>query len=555
MLRNHLSRIYLSYGLNHFTIDAPFRWLLEAFGLPESYVPRLEKLGEFVGREFLELVDYIDKSSPPLLQMWDVKGERLDWVHLNPAHRELLEALLRQGIISATFREQAPWQFHYAAGYLIADAGIYCTLTVTNQTVYALEKYGSPELRQKYLPRFLPEDDREAWFGATFYTETHAGSDLGATTAEAVRENGEWRIYSRDKYFASNAGIADAALITARPRGAPSGPKGLALFFVPAYLENGQPNYIIRRLKDKLGTRAVPTGEVELEGALAYPLGKTDQGIYIALEVLTLARIANSVAAMGLSRKAYLEALQYTEHRMTFGKPLIAHPLIKKDLLEMEVLLEANLALALKTVALFNRCARLTPPYNADYHYARFLGHITKNMTAEASALITRKAMELFGGIGFLEEFPIARWHREALVTPIWEGSSNIQALDMLEVMLKKQVHRQFFEEARQILKSLSDFPGTPALRQQLQRVEKQTEAILNGSLTLAQFRAKDLLTQLGHLANPLALLEAARAVSDQEAQERFREIAALYITQYLEHKSLPDGILQTIDEIIHFCR
>ncbi len=555
MLRNHLSRIYLSYGLNHFTIDAPFRWLLKAFGLPESYFPRLEKLGDFVGREFLELVDYIDKSSPPGLQMWDVKGERLDWVHLNPAHRELLETFLQQGVISATFREQAPWQFHYAAGYLIADAGIYCTLTVTNQTIYALEKYGPPELRQKYLPRFLSNNGREAWFGATFYTETHAGSDLGATAAEAVHENGEWRIYSQDKYFASNAGVADAALITARPRGAPSGPKGLALFFVPAYLETGQPNYIIRRLKEKLGTRAVPTGEVELHGAQAYLLGQPDQGIYIALEVLTLARMANSVAAMGLSRKAYLEALQYTEHRMTFGKPLIAHPLIKKDLLEMEVLLEANLALALKTVALFNRCAHLTPPYRSDYHYARFLGHITKNMTAEASALITRKAMELFGGIGFLEEFPIARWHREALVTPIWEGSSNIQALDMLEVMLKKQIHRQFFEEAKQILQAQKDVPVTVPLQQHLQQLSQEIEIILNASPTIAQFRAKDLLTQLGHLANPLALLDAANRTADAEAQNRFREIAGLYITQFVQHQALPDHILQTIDEIIHFCR
>ncbi len=555
MLRNQHSRLYLSYGMNHFTIDAPFQWLLEAYGLDSTYFPLLAKLGDYVGGRFLELVDYIDKTSPPVLHMWDVKGQRMDWVQLNPAHQQLLEDLLEHRVISAAFQEGAPWQFHYAAGYLIADAGIYCTLTVTNQTVYALKKYGDAFLRETYLPCYLPEEARRAWFGATFYTETQAGSDLGATAAEAVPEKNGWKIYSKDKYFASNAGIADGALVTARPRGAPPGAKGLALFFVPATLPNGQPNYIIRRLKNKLATRAVPTGEVELNGAVAYPLGDPEQGIYIALEILTLARIANSVAAMGLSRKAYLEALQYTEHRLTFGKPLIAHPLIKKDLLEMEILLEANLALALKTVARFNQSADLHPPYDAQYHYARFLGHISKNMTAEAGARITRQAMELFGGIGFLEEFPIARWHREALVTPIWEGSSNIQALDMLEVILKKQVHHLFFQEAEAVLESHADFSEGEVLHHHLRQLQQEVEELLRSKPAQVQFMAKDLLTHFGHLANTLALLQAADHCSAAEAKRRFMNIAELYCIQHLRKESLPPRTLNGADEIIHFCR
>ncbi|MFQ5825215.1 MAG: acyl-CoA dehydrogenase family protein [bacterium] len=552
MLRNHLCRFFSSYGVNHFTIDKPLQLALEYAGLEPSYFNQLTELGEFVSTDLLEISDHIDRISKPRLQMWDIDGSRIDWVQLNPAHKNLLEKLLDFGVVRAVYSEGAPWQFHYAQGFLVADPGLYCTLTVTNQTAYALFKYGSQEIKQKFLTHYLDTDSSKAWYGATFYTETHGGSDLGANRATAKQAGSRWQITSQDKYFASNAGIADGALVTARPEGRPAGAKGIALFFVPAYKEDGSPNYSIRRLKDKLGTRAVPTGEVELASSEAYLIGTIEHGIYHALEVLTLARLANSIAAVGIARKAYLEALYYCQKRKAFGKKLIEHPLVQKDLLEMEVELEANLLLALKAIEKFNEHWKETPPYSSDYHYARLLAHLAKNMTAEMSAWVTRQAMELHGGLGFLEEFPIARWHREALITPIWEGTSNIQALDMLEVMAKKSAHKQLFSEIQNTLSKHENGFLTNAVRERMNLVNEEIESLFSLNTNASQYYAKDLLTSVGELTTAAFLLDAGECVAKSEGDHRFLNVAEIYIRRHLLRRKLPLKLLQNSDLIIH---
>jgi acyl-CoA dehydrogenase len=550
---NPLSRLFLSFGKNHFQIDQPLKAILKVCGLPETYFPQLSKLGKYVGDEFLELVDYIDKHSPPQLHMWDIHGERMDWIQLNPAHRELLVKLMQAGIIRNTYVENAPHQLHYAMGYLIADPGIFCTLTLTNQTAYALKKYGGEELQRKFFPHFVSDQPDDIWYGATFYTETQGGSDLGANRAVARKDGKIWRITSKDKYFSSNAGVANGALVTARPEGNPPGPKGLAIFFVPAIREDGSANYTIRRIKEKLGTRAVPTGEVEMEDSEAYLIGTPEQGIYIALEVLLLARLANSVAAMGIARKAYLEAYYYCQHRSAFGKNLIEHPLIKRDLLEMEVELEANLMVAFKAVEKFEQVKNIRPPYSQEYHYARFLAHIAKNMTADSSADITQQAMELFGGIGFLEDFPIARWHREALITPIWEGTSNIQALDLLEVIAKKNAHELFFAEINSLLDSIQPFPGWKILSDKFDALQKMLKELSSMTAESAQFYAKDLLTGLGEFAGSIYLVDAAINRLPKDEGTRALKIASIYIQRHLKKTRIPLELLEETDKLLKF--
>jgi acyl-CoA dehydrogenase len=545
-----LSRLFLSFGKNHFEIDRPLKTILKVCGLPEGYSSKLSQLGKYVGGEFLELVDYIDKHSPPRLNMWDVHGERLNRVQLNPSHRELLLKLMQSGIIRDTYVEDAPYQLHYAMGYLIADPGIFCTLTLTNQTAYALKKYGSEKIQRKFLPHFLSDQPEDIWYGATFYTETQGGSDLGANRAVARKDGQIWRITSKDKYFSSNAGVANGALVTARPEGSPSGAKGLAVFFVPALREDGRANYTIRRLKEKMGTRAVPTGEVEMEDSEAYLIGTLEQGIYIALEVLLLARLANSVAAMGIARKAYLEAYHYCQNRSAFGKHLFAHPLVKKDLLEMEVELEANLMLAFKAAEKFEQIKDGKPPYPKEYHYARFLAYIAKNRTADASAVITQQAMELFGGIGFLEDFPVARWHREALITPIWEGTSNIQALDLLEVITKKNAHELFFAEMNSLLESVKEFPDRKILFDKYVDLQRMLSDLGSMSAESAQFYAKDLLTGLGELAASVYLVDAGMNRLPKKERARLLKIANIYIHRHLKRTRIPLEFLEEADQL-----
>jgi len=512
------------YGMDIYDVDKPFQRVLQYF---LGRVPKLNELGLFAGRELLEVTDYVDKLSRPKYIMWDINGNRVDRVWLNPAERYVLERLIYDFGINKPPYRGGSWHEHYAMGFLVSDPGLYCIITITNQTAYALYKYGSDDLK-KYVPRLIGED-KPPYFGATWFTEVQGGSDLGANTTMARMEGGVWRLYG-EKYFASGVGLADIALVSARPEGSKPGAKGLALFAVPRVDSRGNLNFIVRRLKDKSGTNSVPTGEVEFHGSEAYIVGDLPNGIYYIMEDLMVSRLANAVGAIGIARKAYLEAYEYANKRRAFGKLLIEHPLVIRDLMDMEVTLEGAMALTFKAIDEFDKSWHDNPPYSERYHYARLLTHIAKNVTADAAAYITRLAMELHGGIGFLSEYPIERWHREALITPIWEGTSNIQALDMLEAMSKKNAHIVLINDLENIVASIKEKDYHNIAESAMNIVRTTLQDITSLSPVETEFRAKDILTTLGHAVSVIVLTD----IADKLGLERYAVIARLYLDRYL---------------------
>ncbi|RMG37434.1 MAG: DNA alkylation response protein, partial [Methanobacteriota archaeon] len=271
----------------------------------------------------------------------------------------------------------------------------------------------------------------------------------------------------------------------------------------------------------------------------AYLLGLPRDGIYEAMEVLTIARLANAIGAVGVARKAYLEAYYFAQRRESFGKKLIEHPLIQKDLLEMEIEIEANLIFLMKAIESFNRSWQSRPPYDEKYFYTRLLGHIVKNMTADMSARVTQLAMELHGGNGFMEDFPVARWHREALVTPIWEGGSNIQALDMLEVMIKKQAHLILFDELQKILEQHPDNVSTPVVKAELDNIRSEVDKMLKMSQPEVQYFVKELLNKLGKLTTAVFLINADEFTLQQANDNRFHILNNLYQKKYIRNVAL----------------
>lgn len=527
----HLSN---SYGKNHFEIDKPFQLILRYF---VGEVPDLSALGGFAGKELYEVADYVDKVARPKLLTWSVNGERVDEIWLDPSERRVLEKLFREFAVNRPPYRGGTWFDHYAAIYLISDPGLACILTVTNQTAYALYKYGDQE-QKKLVGGMIGESDAPT-FGATWFTELQGGSDLGANLVESYKEGEVWRINGDTKYFASNAGLTDFALVTARPRGAPPGAKGLGLFLVPRYSSSGGRNFTVRRLKDKSATRSVPTGEVEFQNSEAQPVGDLRNGIYYTMENLMVSRLSNSFGALGIARKAYLEAYYYAQKRRAFGRLLIEHPLVKRDLLDMEVYLEGTLALALKAVDQFQKSWEARPPYNDAYHYARLLTHVAKNATAEMAAYTTKMAMELLGGLGFLEEYPIERLHREALITPIWEGPSNIQAIDMLEVMAKKNAHLTLLKDMRELADGVVD--GRDVAELSLRKVEEALAKLSASDEEVAQFYAKDTLNTLGHGVATLMLLE----IGNRLGVQRFVTAGRMYELRFLEGKPCPPEALK----------
>lgn len=511
------------YGRNHWELDPDLKPVLSRYwrDLPR-HEAELADFGVTAGGRAYEVAQHVDRGAVPVLMQHDVDGNRIDRVRLSPAHAALLKDL--------AFINRAPyaggsWHQHFALGYLLADPGLYCSLIVTNQTAYAIFKY-LPDQHHR-LEALL---SGEAW-GATWMTETHGGSDLGANKTTARWADGDWRLYGDDKYFASNAGLADYAIVTARPDGAPPGPKGIALFLVPRLDSSGRLNYRVRRLKDKSATRAVPTGEVEFDGAQAWLIGQKELGIYYTMENLTVSRLANAAGAMGLARKAHLEALYRTQARSAFGRPLVDHPLVRYDLTDLAVRTAGGLALLFHAVELFDRAWRDRPPYSEAYHYARYLSHLTKNRTADHAAAATQLTMELFGGIGFLDDFGVARLHREALVTTIWEGASNIQALDLLESVRKKSAHESYLDEFGAKLARLK----TPAAAQAQRVIEDELKALTTLNAEEAQWHSKGALAALADATQVALLYDLA-----ETAGERYAKLAALYAERFLSGNPYP---------------
>ncbi len=527
--------LWLSYGKNYYVDDKPLQLFLAALKFQGD--EDLSSLGAYVSTKMIEEAYYVDHYAKPVLKRWSVRGEEINYVQVSPSHLQTLYDLLKFGVVSKTVTGERDLLYHFVSGYLISDAGFFCTITLTEQTAYGLAKYGDDETKALYLPNFLRAE--KPWMGATFYTEVQAGSDLGGleTVAERIDER-RWRLRGV-KYFTSNVGLADAAVITAKPAPPRPGAKGVAAFFAPAYRAGGRPNWRILRLKDKLGTITVPTGEVELVDTEAYLLGATEAGIYIALEILTIARIDNSTAGLGLARKALWEAYLYGNERKTFGRRLVEHPLYLRDLVEMEAKLQAVLLLTLAAAKSFSDVAPgERPPYSQAYHYARLLTHIVKNMAAWVSIDVTRYSMELVGGIGFLEEYPMAKLHRDALVTAIWEGTSNIQSLDIAEVFYKKEAGKILFEDLATRISRLRDDEARRKLAAAAEEARGEAaQALADG----VELHAKRLLAQIGTLAAAVLYREWAETVQVEWADA----MSKIYITTELLKKDVESSLVR----------
>jgi alkylation response protein AidB-like acyl-CoA dehydrogenase len=389
--------------------------------------------------------DATDRMGTPSLRMFDLSGTRVDEILYPPEYWRMLRHGYQSGLIWRVSEENAV--FPAGLGIYVTsfyDPGLACPYTVSLSTLIPLLKYGDAELRQRFLPRLLQKDDA-VWQGATWMTEIKGGSDLGATVDTLARPVGSHWLLTGDKYFASNAG-AELAVVAARPEGAPTGVRGLALYLVPLRRRDGQLNYFIRRLKDKIATRSVPTGEIELRESEAWLLGRAEHGIYLILEVLNVSRVANSMGSVALAQRAMADALSFAQGRIVFGKPLLEQPLMRRQFEDRFRQLRAAMKLAWKALELLNEVWQERPPYSERYHLFRLVAHLAKYWTAEVAVQTAKWAMEVHGGLGTLHEYRPERWLREAMILAIWEGPSHRQMLDGLEVMERKHAHHLLFQ-------------------------------------------------------------------------------------------------------------
>ena len=428
--------------------------------------------------EGVAISNAVDRAGTPWVRMFDRFGARVDEILYIPEYFTMLRRGYRAGTVWRSLEEKSllpTYELMYTISFY--DPGVCCPYTVSLGTAVPLAKYGSPELQAKFLPQLLKKDDT-VWQGATWMTEIGGGSDLGEAVKTVARPAGNSWSLNGDKYFCSNAN-ADLAVAAARPEGAPSGLRGLALYLVPRRRPDGSLNCFLRRLKDKIATRSVPTGEIELRESEGYLLGSADAGIYLILEVLNLSRIANSVVSVALAQRAMADAFAYAEQRTAFGKRILVHPLLQQQFETRFQALRACFALAWESVELLNEVWMQRPPYSDRYHLFRLVAHLAKYWTAEFAVDTAKWAMEIHGGLGTLAEFGIERWLREAMILAIWEGTSHRQILDGMEVIERKQAHKLLFEHLAKLApaRELHEIESALAQHLKLPASEKEGRA------------------------------------------------------------------------------
>jgi alkylation response protein AidB-like acyl-CoA dehydrogenase len=431
-----------SRGLNLFDADPSCRRLLELHLEPElcaHLLPHFTRLGAMAGGELDELASLADKNAPVLLSKNDFQC-----IQKHEAYQKLEQVAFAQyGLAAMSHRggvlgwpAPMPPAAKYALSYLYVQAefGVCCPLSMTDALTRTLRKFADPALVARYLPGLTSQDMDALTQGAMFITEQQAGSDVGFISTKAIKKDGHWTLYG-DKWFCSNAD-AGLALVLARPEGAAAGTAGLSLFLLPRTLPDGSPNrYRILRLKEKLGTRAMPSGEIKLEGALAWLVGSPQQGFKQMADMINMSRLSNGMRAAGLMRRALTEALFVARRRRAFGKPLIELPLMRRQLLKLMLPAEAArsvlffIAQDLEKADAGNSEARLR---------VRLLTPLIKFRACRDARRATGDAMEVRGGVGYTEEWSDSRLLRDAHLGSIWEGTSNIVALDVLRAIRRE---------------------------------------------------------------------------------------------------------------------
>jgi alkylation response protein AidB-like acyl-CoA dehydrogenase len=405
--------------------------------------PRLADVGERAATTWADLA-VTSNEHPPRLRTHNPWGERLDAVEVHPAYDRMAKEAYEAGVVWPRFKpalegQQAPWSLVFGMGYLFgqAEQGMFCPICLTAGTAWLLERFADDDLKARFLPHVASDDYDTLYEGAMFLTERTGGSDVGALTTEARFEDGAWRLYG-DKWFASNAGRAKAMMVLARPTGAPAGTRGLGLFLVPRELEDGTTNSVrIHRLKDKLGTRSMPSGELTFEGAVAYPVGDVTRGFSHMAEMLNLSRIYNAVGSISNMRRMINEVLAFSDARTAFGGTVSGYASVRAQLVEKTVQQEAALRLTFEAIRLLDATEAGTAS-DRDALTLRVLTPMAKYFTARESVDVASWACEGFGGIGYIEEWPTARFLRDAQVLTIWEGTTNILVLDVLRSFAKE---------------------------------------------------------------------------------------------------------------------
>lgn len=546
---NDYAELVSVIGHNLYELDPNLRAIFDRFlsGQDRQTAEKVaQSFGELLGKKIAPKSEVVDKNGP-VLKTYDRWGQRVSEVIHHPYWNENKADLVKAGFCNLykAFEAPVPGVAIASVNYLLSqcDTALLCALGMTTAAATIAQLHAPFEIRDQIVGHLTSINPEDAWEAGMFLTERQGGSDVGANTTTAYPDGEEWRLYG-EKFFCSNVD-AEIFVVLARPEGAQPGSRGLATFLVPRKLPDGSDNaFEIKRLKPKLGTVGVPTGEVILNGSLAYlahyekpksaeesvlDRARDQKGIVRMMEMVNASRFGVALMGLGIHRRSFLEAAIYAAKRVQFGQRIDNYPMIRETLVNALVDLEGGMALTFEL-------ANLERTKGEDALFLRRIMIPMAKMRATRKALIHASAcLEVLGGNGYMEDWPMARQFRDAQCHPIWEGTENILAIDVRRAMRTARCHEVLF---KYIDESISNTPSSKAfttslesMSSALQIVKKATDQILGADEKISDTQVKRFSNYLGDLCQATALLN--EAVYDAKYNNDYRK--ALILSLFTE--------------------
>src|ERR1700758_4923917 len=538
-------------GLNWYETDPSLQLTMAYYLQPDELAvaePHLSRMGALMGGPVARWAEQTDRN-PPRLERYDRWGHDISQVVQPTSFTESKTAVLAaQKALKDDARRAGvnPSLPLYAANYLLdqADIGMGCALGTGGGMVKSLvAAYAPADVRDHVLAKF----ESGEWEGQTaqLLTERTGGSDLGALEATATRDGDAWQL-NGFKWFASNCN-GEAFVVLAKPEGAPDSSRGVATFLVLRTRRDGSRNGVrVRRLKDKLGTRSVASGEIEFVDAEAVLLsgepsadgGPTDgKGLGRMMELTNAARLGIALFALGNARRALVESLCYARQRRAFGDALIDKPLMCRKLAEMIVDVEAAQALVFDGAGFVNhqqpRAVR-----------QRIAVPVTKLKVCRLGITMASDAIEIHGGNGYIETWPVARLLRDAQVNTIWEGPDNILCLDVKRGSERSRAHEPLLARIHDAVSVSDDDDTTRLVSRRMEDLDAAITAWTKLHGDVAEARLFPLAQFMGDVYAGALLTEQAAWERAAHQTDRKALVSRLYVRRYLADR----GPLRSID-------
>jgi putative acyl-CoA dehydrogenase len=515
----------------------------------EAAKPELERMGERAATDLLQASRNAEDVEP-IHRAFDAFGNRIDDIEMSAGWKHIAAAAAEEGIVATgyerKFAEHSRF-VQFAKLYLFhpSSAFVSCPLAMSDGAARAIELYGDAVLKKGPFQKLISRDPLDFWTSGQWMTEKTGGSDVSGTSTIATKTADGYEL-NGIKWFTS-ATTSQMSMALARIEGHPEGSRGLSLFYIQVRNDKGRlQNIEIIRLKDKLGTRAMPTAELLLKGTPAQLVGGEGNGVKKIASLFNVTRMYNAVCALGTARRALAIANDYAGKRSAFGKKLSEHPLHAETLAELQVEFEGNFVLTFHLAELLGRdeIGLASPEESA---MLRMLTPIAKLYTGKASMQITSEAMECVGGAGYIEDTGLPALLRGAQVFSIWEGTTNVLSLDVIRAIEKEGAFQPFVAGILKRLDGIKNFDHeVAALKEECKALSDFLHLAVKEGPDFVQASARTFAFRLARLCAGSLLLEKAKDPRSAAVARRWlarsRNVA---FTPIQAHRNLTRQIIQ----------